>query len=150
MAELPFGDNPFAAKTTPSASVVVEKALHIIPPVSRAPLTNTQRHRKRNNQAINNDPGKGKASKKGKATTTEASSVASQIIGDLAKDNFKDEDIIGWSKRGRTEACFFLKQALDEAFFHGLDFLNSLEGENLNFSSLLPTPKPHLITTRAC
>lgn len=39
------------------------------------------------------------------------------------------------------EAGFFLKQALGEAFFHGLDIINSLESENLKLQLSLTSSK---------
>lgn len=56
--------------------------------------------------------------------------MTSIIFGDMIKANFKDEDIVNWSNRGKSEVSFCLKQALGQAFFHGLDLVGSLEAEN--------------------
>lgn len=96
--------------------------------------------KKRTVQVIN-DSGRGEAHKKGKSTANDTPYAASLIIGDLAKENFKDEDVICWSKRGKVEAEFCLKQALGEAFFHGQDSVNSLESENLKLQQSLTNSK---------
>lgn len=59
----------------------------------------------------------------------------------MIKDNFKDEDIINWSKRGKSEVSFCFKQALGEAFFHGLDLVGSLETESLKLQKSLTSAK---------
>lgn len=82
------------------------------------------------------DPTRGDNARKSKTTTAESSS-ATMILGDLIKYNFRDEDITNWSKQGKVEAGFCFKQALGETFFHGLDLLNSLEGEKSRLQSSL-------------
>lgn len=132
MVELPFEDNPFASKATPSSQANVDKAHAIsVPPAPKAPPQNTQRQKKITNQVTINDAGRGEASMRGKMIASKTPYAASLIIWDLAKDNFKDEDVICWSKRGKVEAKFCFKQARGESFFHGLDLVNSLEGKNL-------------------
>lgn len=150
IVELPFGDNPFATTTTPSPSVLEEKAPATAPAIPKggptfsaipkAPPLNNQMQKKRTVQVIN-DSGRGEAHKKGKSTANDTPYAASLIIGDLAKENFKDEDVICWSKRGKVEAEFCLKQALGEAFFHGQDSVNSLESENLKLQQSLTNSK---------
>lgn len=71
----------------------------------------------------------------------DAHSAASLIMGDLAKDNFKDEDIVSWSKKGKVESRFCFKQALGETFFHGLDLINSIEDENFKIQQSLNNAK---------
>lgn len=65
--------------------------------------------------------------KKSKNIINESPSAASMIMGDPVEDNFKNENIVSWSKRGKTEVSSCLKQALGETFFHGLDLLNSFK-----------------------
>lgn len=72
---------------------------------------------------------------KRKKTTTADTSSATIILGNLIKDNFRNEDVSNWSKRGKVEDGFCFKQTLGERFFHGLDQLNSLEGENSGLQS---------------
>lgn len=102
MVELPFGDNPFASKETPSQNNNTEKIPPTAPPTPRAPPLFNVRQKKRNTHIAINDPGKGDANKKGKTTTSDAPSAVSLTMGHVAKDNFKDEDIVSWSKRGKA------------------------------------------------
>lgn len=88
-----------------------------------------------------NDSGRGEAHKMSKSTAINTPFAVSLITGNLAMDNFKDVDVICWSKRGKVEARFCLKQALGEAFFHGLDIVNSLESENLKLQQSLTNSK---------
>lgn len=132
--ELSFGKKPFAKKATPTPSCNVNTA----PPPSVNPAKNAPpqpRHRKRQKVTIN-DSSKGENAKKSKTAPDEASSAA-MVFGDLIKDNFRDKDITNWSNRGKVEAGFCFKQALGETFFHGIDHLNFLEGENSKLQSSL-------------
>lgn len=83
---------------------------------------------------------KGDASKKARNTVAE-SLTTSIIFGDMIKYNFKDEDIVNRSKRGKEKASFCLKQVLGEAFFHGLDLVGSLEAENSKLQKSLTSTK---------
>lgn len=142
MAELPFGDNPFASKAMPSSNANADVApTTTVPPLSKEPPVNTQTQRKRTHQVTINDAGKGEASKKNKPAQVDTSSTASLLFGDIAKDNFKDGDGVTWSRRGKAEARFCFKQALEESFFHGLDMFNSMESENLKLQQSLTTSK---------
>lgn len=133
--ELPFGENPFAKKATPSVSATVATASPPAVAKTKTVPPPAQRSRKRPQVTIL-DPSRGDNSKKSKAAVSESSSAV-MILGDLVKDNFKDEDVSGWMKRGKVEAGFCFKQALGETFFHGLDLLNSLEGENSRLQASL-------------
>lgn len=126
--ELPFGENPFAKKATPSACTNANTALPPPAITKNAPPQN-QRHKKRQQVTIV-DFFRCENAKKSK-TTPNGSSSAAIILGDLIKDNFRDEDISNWSKSGKVEAGFCFKQPLGEKFFHGLDLLNSLGGGEL-------------------
>lgn len=109
-----------------------------------------QRQRKRNNQVTITDAANGDANKKGKTSTTGSPSAASIIFGDLAKDNFKDEDVTNWSKRSKVKAGFCFKQALEKSFFHGLDLLNSPEGKKFRIQSSLISATNSHDYIRAC
>lgn len=92
--ELPFGENPFNKKST--LTVGENIATTPPPPLVSTKNTPTQRHKKRDPFMIM-DPLKVDATKKAKTPIVKASPSASMIMGDLAKDSFKDEDFIIWS-----------------------------------------------------
>lgn len=46
------------------------------------------------------------------------------------RENFKEEEVQSWNARGKAEAGIYLKWSLGESFFHGLNLVNTLEGEN--------------------
>ena len=140
MAELPFGDNPFSSKAKPSSNTNAAPST-TVQPIPKAPPLSIPRHKKRTHHTINDDAGKGDALKKSKHVQIDSPSTASVLFGDIAKENFKDEDVVLWSRRGKEEAKFCFKQALGESFFHGLDLLNSMESENLKLQHSLNNSK---------
>lgn len=137
--ELPFDENPFGKKSTPTISTSATAVPPPQPTVQINAPTQTQRSRKRNQVTIV-DSLKGDNSKKAKNQTGE-SSTSSIMFSDMIKDNFKEEDTVNWSKRGKTEASFCLKQALGEAFFDGLYLVGSLEAENAKLQKSMTSAK---------
>lgn len=107
--ELPFAENPFARKPTPSSNVNATRAPSPPPVVQKAP-PQQQRHKKRNHQITVTDAFRGDANKKGKSSTVGNPSTSYLIFGDLTNDNFKDEDVASWSKRGKVYAGFCLNK----------------------------------------
>lgn len=98
--ELPFGKKPFTKKATPTANANVIKAPSPPPAKEKNMPIQPKRHRKRNQVTII-DTTQGDGNMKGKNIVIETPSTTALIFGDLAKDNFKDEDISSWSKKGK-------------------------------------------------
>lgn len=59
----------------------------------------------------------------------------------MIKENFKDDDIVNQSKRGKAEESLCLRQALSEAFFHGLNLVGFVEAENTKLQKTLTSTK---------
>lgn len=115
MIQLPFGDNLFAAKATPSSNTNADKTLFLAPPAPKAPPLVNPMQKKRITHVMINDSGRGEATKKRKTTVSDSPCAAFLIMGDLAKDNFEDEDVVSWSKSSEARFCF--KLAFGETFF---------------------------------
>ena len=128
MAELPFGNNPFAQsgqvpvsqpRTTISINTTTTPRQRQTLPVTEK----DQRARNKNKRGIEEEVAASK--KKPKRGEESVPSSVSVAFGVLAEDHFDAEDVKVWSSKKAEEAEHSFKLGLGEAFFQGLNVLSA-------------------------
>ena len=128
MAELPFGNNPFAQGgqvpvSQPRTTISINTTTT---PRQRQTLPITEKdQRARNKSKRGNEEEVAASKKKPKRGEESVPSSVSVAFGVLAEDHFDAEDVKVWSSKKAEEAEHSFKLGLGEAFFQGLNVLSA-------------------------
>ena len=138
MAELPFGNNPFAqggqaSVSQPRTTISINATTT---PRQREILPITEKDQRARNKGKRGNEEEVAASKKPKKGEESVPSSVSVAFGVLAEDHFDAEDVKVWSSKKADEAEHSFKLGLGEAFFQGL---NVLSAKNAHIAELTKT-----------
>ena len=127
MAELPFGNNPFAQGgqvpvSQPRTTISINATTT---PRQRETLPITEKDQRVRNKGKRGNEEEVAASKKPKKGEESVPSSVSVAFGVLAEDHFDAEDVKVWSSKKADEAEHSFKLGLGEAFFQGLNVLSA-------------------------
>ncbi|XP_063939024.1 uncharacterized protein LOC135148312 isoform X2 [Daucus carota subsp. sativus] len=134
MAELPFGNNPFAGRQVPVSQPRPTISVNATPTPRRNQTPPPEKElRARNKQKRGNEDEVAASKKKPRKGEESTPSVVSVAFSVLAEDNYDAVDVKVWSSKKADEAEHGFKLGLGEAFFQGL---NVLAAKNAHIAEL--------------